>query len=33
VLIEQIAHLFEHDKDLERGWWVKVLRPIDVGGS
>lgn len=26
VLIEQIAHFFEHYKELEQGKWVKVLR-------
>jgi inorganic pyrophosphatase len=26
VLTEQIAHFFEHYKDLERGKWVKVMR-------
>jgi len=26
VLVEQIAHFFEHYKDLEKGKWVKVLR-------
>lgn len=31
VLIEQIAHFFEHYKELEQGKWVKVLRWLDVG--
>ena len=26
ILIEQIAHFFEHYKDLERGKWVKLVR-------
>ena len=26
ILIEQIAHFFEHYKDLEKGKWVKVQR-------
>lgn len=26
VLIDQIAHFFEHYKELEQGKWVKVLR-------
>ena len=26
ILLEQIAHFFEHYKDLERGKWVKVQR-------
>jgi inorganic pyrophosphatase len=29
VLIEQIAHFFEHYKDLEKGKWVKLVRWID----
>ena len=30
VLIEQIAHFFEHYKDLEKGKWVKVVRWTDA---
>jgi len=30
VLIEQIAHFFEHYKDLEKGKWVKVMRWADA---
>ena len=30
VLIEQIAHFFEHYKELEQGKWVKVLRWLDA---
>ncbi len=30
ILIEQIAHFFEHYKDLEKGKWVKILRWLDV---
>ena len=30
MLIEQIAHFFEHYKDLEKGKWVKVVRWIDA---
>lgn len=26
ILIEQIAHFFEHYKDLEKGKWVKIQR-------
>jgi inorganic pyrophosphatase len=26
ILLEQIAHFFEHYKDLEKGKWVKLLR-------
>lgn len=29
ILIEQIAHFFEHYKDLERGKWVKLVRWTD----
>jgi inorganic pyrophosphatase len=31
VLTEQIAHFFEHYKELEQGKWVKVLRWLDAG--
>jgi len=31
VLIDQIAHFFEHYKELEQGKWVKVLRWLDAG--
>jgi inorganic pyrophosphatase len=30
VLIDQIAHFFEHYKELEQGKWVKVLRWLDA---
>jgi inorganic pyrophosphatase len=30
VLVEQIAHFFEHYKDLEKGKWVKVVRWVDT---
>ncbi len=30
VLIEQIAHFFEHYKDLEKGKWVKVVCWLDA---
>jgi inorganic pyrophosphatase len=33
VLIEQIAHFFEHYKDLEKGKWVKVVRWADAEES
>jgi inorganic pyrophosphatase len=26
ILTEQIAHFFQHDKDLEKGKWVKIIR-------
>jgi inorganic pyrophosphatase len=31
VLIAQIAHFFEHYKELEQGKWVKILRWLDAG--
>ena len=30
VMCEQIAHFFEHYKDLEKGKWVTVVRWIDT---
>ncbi len=30
VMIEQIAHFFQHYKDLERGKWVTIVRWIDA---
>jgi inorganic pyrophosphatase len=33
VLCEQIAHFFQHYKDLERGKWVKVVKWLDVGAA
>ena len=30
ILIEQIAHFFEHYKDLEPGKWVKLVRWTEV---
>jgi inorganic pyrophosphatase len=30
LLCEQIAHFFQHYKELERGKWVKVVRWADV---
>ena len=33
VLTEQIAHFFEHYKELEKGKWVKLLRWLDAGQS
>lgn len=30
ILIEQIAHFFEHYKDLEKGKWVKLVRWADA---
>jgi len=33
LLIEQIAHFFEHYKDLEKGKWVKVVQWIDTAAA
>ncbi|HEU5048559.1 MAG TPA: inorganic diphosphatase [Rickettsiales bacterium] len=30
ILCDQIAHFFEHYKDLEKGKWVKVLKWVDA---
>jgi inorganic pyrophosphatase len=30
VLCEQIAHFFEHYKDLEKGKWAKILNWVDT---
>lgn len=30
VLIEQIAHFFQHYKDLEKGKWAKLSRLVDT---
>ncbi len=33
VLCEQIAHFFEHYKDLEKGKWAKILKWVDAAGA
>jgi inorganic pyrophosphatase len=33
LLIDQIAHFFEHYKDLEKGKWVKVLKWIGTAAA
>lgn len=33
VLCEQIAHFFEHYKDLEKGKWVKIADWVDAEGA
>jgi len=33
VLIEQIAHFFQHYKDLEKGKWVTIVKWIDAAGA
>lgn len=30
ILIEQIAHFFQHYKDLEKGKWVKITRWLGI---
>jgi inorganic pyrophosphatase len=30
ILVEQIAHFFQHYKDLEKGKWVKIVRWADA---
>ena len=33
MMCEQIAHFFQHYKDLERGKWVTIVRWLDVTGA
>ena len=33
IMCEQIAHFFQHYKDLERGKWVKVVKWLDVAAA
>ena len=33
VLLDQIAHFFQHYKDLEKGKWMKVLRWVDAADA
>jgi inorganic pyrophosphatase len=30
VMVEQIAHFFQHYKDLEKGKWVSIVRWLDA---
>jgi inorganic pyrophosphatase len=30
VMLEQIAHFFQHYKDLEKGKWVTIVRWVDT---
>jgi len=30
---EQIAHFFQHYKDLEKGKWVTIVKWLDVAGA
>jgi inorganic pyrophosphatase len=32
-MCEQIAHFFQHYKDLEKGKWVTVVKWLDVDGA
>ena len=33
IMCEQIAHFFQHYKDLEKGKWVTVVKWLDVGAA
>ena len=33
IMCEQIAHFFQHYKDLEKGKWVTILKWLDVDGA
>jgi inorganic pyrophosphatase len=33
VMCEQIAHFFQHYKDLEKGKWVEVVKWLDAAGA
>ena len=33
ILTEQIAHFFQHYKDLEKGKWVTIVRWLDAEGA
>jgi inorganic pyrophosphatase len=33
IMCEQIAHFFQHYKDLERGKWVTIVKWLDVKGA
>jgi inorganic pyrophosphatase len=33
IMCEQIAHFFQHYKDLEKGKWVTVVKWLDVDGA
>jgi inorganic pyrophosphatase len=32
-MCEQIAHFFQHYKDLEKGKWVTIVNWLDAGGA
>jgi inorganic pyrophosphatase len=33
IMCEQIAHFFQHYKDLEKGKWVTIVRWLDAAGA
>jgi inorganic pyrophosphatase len=33
IMCEQIAHFFQHYKDLEKGKWVTIVRWVDAEGA
>ena len=33
IMCEQIAHFFQHYKDLEKGKWVTIVRWLDADGA
>jgi inorganic pyrophosphatase len=33
IMCEQIAHFFQHYKDLEKGKWVTIARWLDADGA
>jgi inorganic pyrophosphatase len=33
IMCEQIAHFFQHYKDLEKGKWVTIVKWVDVKGA
>src|SRR3979409_698635 len=33
IMCEQIAHFFQHYKDLEKGKWVTIVKWLDVKGA
>jgi inorganic pyrophosphatase len=33
MMCEQIAHFFQHYKDLEKGKWVTIVKWLDVQGA
>jgi inorganic pyrophosphatase len=33
IMCEQIAHFFQHYKDLEKGKWVTIVKWLDTEGA